>query len=179
MEAAGIEAVSATDMETALAMAGSVRSHQVAAELLRHGKAEQSFWWDDLTTGLRCKCRPDWMTGSTLVDLKTTTDASPRGFAKSVAQWRYHIQASHYLNGTFADRFIFIAVEKTFPFAVAAYELDAAAMAAGDAERRVNLQTIADCQAINEWPGYGNTIQPLSLPNWAMQTPDTITSDDF
>ena len=179
MEAAGIEAVTSTDMEQALAMAASVRSHQAAAALLRDGKAEQSFWWDDIQTGLRCKCRPDWYNGTTIVDLKTTTDASPKGFAKSVAQWRYHIQQNHYLAGTFAERFVFIAVEKTYPYAVGVYELDETAALHGEAERRNNLQTIADCRAIAEWPGYGNTIQPLSLPNWALYGTTTITSDDF
>jgi exodeoxyribonuclease VIII len=162
-----------------MAMAGSVRSHQAAAALLRDGKAEQSFWWDDTPTGLRCKCRPDWYTGNTIVDLKTTTDASPKGFARSVAQWRYHVQQNHYLAGTFADRFVFIAVEKTYPYAVGVYELDETAALHGEAERRNNLQTIADCRAIAEWPGYGNTIQPLSLPNWALQTSSPITSEDF
>ena len=179
MEAAGIEAVTAPEMEQAMAMAASVRSHQAAAALLRDGKAEQSFWFDDIATGLRCKCRPDWYTGSTIVDLKTTVDASPKGFAKSVAQWRYHVQQSHYLAGTFAERFVFIAVEKSYPYAVGVYELDADAVQFGDYERRNNLQTIADCRAISEWPGYGNTIQPLSLPKWALNANPAITSDDF
>jgi exodeoxyribonuclease VIII len=179
MEASGIEAVTSTDMEQAMAMAASVRSHQAAAALLRDGKAEQSFWWDDIQTGLRCKCRPDWYNGTTIVDLKTTTDASPKGFARSVAQWRYHVQQNHYLAGTFAERFVFIAVEKSYPYAVGVYELDETAALHGEAERRSNLQTIADCRAISEWPGYGNTIQPLSLPSWAFSATPTMTSDDF
>ena len=179
MEAAGIEAVTAPEMEQAMAMAASVRSHQAAAALLRDGKAEQSFWFDDIATGLRCKCRPDWYTGSTIVDLKTTVDASPKGFAKSVAQWRYHVAQVHYLAGTFAERFVFIAVEKFYPYAVGVYELDADAVQFGDYERRNNLQTIADCRAISEWPGYGNIIQPLSLPKWALNANPNITSDDF
>ncbi len=180
MAAAGIEAVTGSDMELALAMADAVRSHQAAAELLRNGKAEQSFWWDDAATGLRCKCRPDWYAGATVVDLKTTTDASPAGFARSVATFRYHVQASHYLAGLHgAERFVFIAVEKTAPYAVAVYELDAAAMAAGDELRQRDMRVIADCQAISEWPGYGDTIQPLSLPLWALTANPTITSDDF
>jgi exodeoxyribonuclease VIII len=179
MEASGIEAVTSTDMEQAMAMAASVRSHQAAAALLRDGKAEQSFWWDDAATGLRCKCRPDWYNGTTIADLKTTTDASPKGFAKSVAQWRYHVQQNHYLAGTFAERFVFIAVEKTYPYAVGVYELDETAALHGETERRNNLQTIADCRAISEWPGYGNTIQPLSLPSWAFSATPTMTSDDF
>ena len=179
LAASGIEAVTAADMELAMAMAASVRSHQAAAELLRNGKAEQSFWWDDVDTGLRCKCRPDWYYGATVVDLKTTTDASPQGFAKSVANWRYHVQQAHYTAGTFAERFVFIAVEKTYPYAVGVYELDATAMNVGYALRRNNLQTIADCRAINEWPGYSQGIQNLSLPGWALAVDNTLTSEDF
>jgi hypothetical protein len=74
---------------------------------------------------------------------------------------------------------VFIAVEKTYPYAVGVYELVETAALHGEAERRNNLQTIADCRAIAEWPGYGNTIQPLSLPGWALQTSSPITSEDF
>jgi exodeoxyribonuclease VIII len=177
MEAAGMEAVTAADMEQALAMAASVRANADAAALLKTGKAEQSFWWDDQLSGLRCKCRPDWTTNDTLVDLKTTTDASPAGFARSVAHWRYHVQADHYMAGTYARRFVFIAVEKAYPYAVGVYELDEATMDHAIELRRQNLQTIADCRAISEWPGYN--AQTISLPKWALQSIDAVTSDDF
>ena len=180
MAARGIEAVTPSDMLTANCMADSVRSHPAASALLAHGKAEQSFWWDDAATGLRCKCRPDWYSGTTVVDLKTTTDASPAGFAKSVATFRYHTQASHYLSGLHgAERFVFITVEKTAPYVVAVYELDAAALAAGNELRQRDLRMIADCRATNEWPGYGDGCQTLSLPSWALTANPTITSDDF
>jgi exodeoxyribonuclease VIII len=176
----GITPVSAGDMDAALAMASAVRSHQAAAALLRSGQPEQSFWWDDSDTGLRCKCRPDWLNGATVVDLKTTTDASPAGFAKSCAAFRYHVQASHYLAGLPAERFIFIAVEKTYPYAVGVYQLDADAMQRGDELRKQNMRMIADCRAINEWPGYSTTCESLSLPKWAFTTThETLTSDDF
>jgi len=174
MAAAGIEAVTEADMALALSMAASVRQHPYAAALLDDGKAEQSFWWDDLPTGLRCKCRPDWFYSSTVIDLKTTTDASPSAFARACATFGYHTQAAHYLNGTFADRFVFIAVEKTYPYAVGVYELDAAAMAAGAEQCRIGLQTISDCRAINEWPGYTTTCDTIAMPNWALSTTPTI-----
>jgi hypothetical protein len=114
------------------------------------------------------------------VDLKTTTDASPAAFARSVATFRYHVQASHYLSGLHgAERFVFIAVEKTAPYAVAVYELDAAAMAAGDELRQRDMRMIADCRATGEWPGYSDDCQTLSLPKWALTANPTITSDDF
>jgi exodeoxyribonuclease VIII len=182
MEASGIEAVTAQEMEQALAMAASVRSNSTAAMLLSNGAAEQSFWWDDVSTGLRCKCRPDWLSadGATIVDLKTCVDASPTGFAKSVAQWSYQVQSAHYLCGTLAKRFIFVAVEKQSPYAIGVYELDAEALVHGSIARHNALQRIQDCRAINEWPGYTDGgIQTLQLPGWALKDNSTITSEDF
>jgi hypothetical protein len=112
--------------------------------------------------------------GGTIVDLKTCTDASPSGFARACAAFGYHVQAAHYLNVTFAERFVFIAVEKTFPYAVGVYELDAAAMAAGKEQCRIGLQTISDCRAINEWPGYTTTCDTITMPGWALSTTPTI-----
>lgn len=177
MAAEGIEAVTSSDMALARSMATAVRNHPAAAALLADGKAEQSFWWDDLPTGMRCKCRPDWYFGSTVVDIKTTTDASPQAFARAVATFAYHVQAAHYLAGLHgAERFVFCAVEKTYPHAVALYELDADALALGRTTRDNALDVIAGCQAANVWPGYGDTaIQTLSLPKWASNPIQTET----
>lgn len=174
MAARGLEAVSESEMTLALSMADAVREHPYAAALLATGKAEQSFWADDAATGLRVKARPDWYFGGTIVDLKTCQDASPGGFALACATFSYHLQAAHYLNVTFAERFVFIAVEKTYPFCVGVYELDAAAMAAGKEQCRIGLQTISNCHAINEWPGYTTTCDTLAMPGWALPTTPTI-----
>ena len=179
MAAAGIEAVSESDLAQALQMADAVRSNSTAALLLSNGQAEQSFWWDDIATGMRCKCRPDWFDGETIVDLKTCSDASPAGFAKAVAQWSYQVQSVHYLCGTLAKRFVFVAVEKSAPFATACYELDAQSMVHGSVLRHNALQRIQDCRAINEWPGYTDGIQTLQLPGWALKDNSTFTSEDF
>ena len=179
MAAAGIEAVSEAVLAQALQMADAVGSNSTAALLLANGQAEQSFWWDDIATGMRCKCRPDWFDGETIVDLKTCQDASAAGFARAVAQWSYQVQSVHYLCGTLAKRFVFIAVEKSAPFATACYELDAQAMVHGSVLRHNALQRIQDCRAINEWPGYTDGIQTLQLPGWALKDQTTITSEDF
>jgi len=174
----GVEVVNASEMEIAMSMRHSVSYCTVAAELLSEGKAEQSIWWDDSDTGLRCKCRPDWINGSTIIDLKTTGDASPSGFAKSVANWRYHIQQAHYLSSGIADRFIFIAVEKVYPYGVGVYELDSDAVLEGKRIAKRNLTTIANCQAANDWPGYSEASPAsLSLPRWAYD--NTIVPEDF
>lgn len=179
MASAGIEAVSEADLAQALQIADAVRSNSTASLLLATGAAEQSFWWDDIATGMRCKCRPDWFDGETIVDLKTCVDASPSGFAKAVAAFSYQLQAAHYLAGTLAKRFIFVAVEKVYPFAVGVYELDVEALVHGSMARHNALQRIQDCRAIGEWPGYTDGIQTIQLPGWALKDQTTITSEDF
>jgi hypothetical protein len=180
MQANGIEPVGESDLQQAQRMASAVRCHPYAAKLLSAGKAETSIWWDDAETGLRCKCRPDWINSSTCVDLKSTTDASLKGFARSVASFRYHVQDAHYMASGLFDQFIFIAVEKEPPYAVACYELDADAFAEGQRLRDRDLQRIANCRAMAAWPGYGDELQILSLPAWSYSSgSDTITPIDF
>jgi len=179
IRAQGKEPITLGEWALAQSIVAAVRNHADASRLLYSGKAEQSFWWDDPDTGLRCKCRPDWL-NSAVVDLKTTTDASPRGFAKSVATFRYHVQASHYLAGLGVERFLFIAVEKTYPHPVAVYELNAEALQLGNELRQRDMHVIADCRATGEWPSYSTDVETLSLPKWALNPDSTVlTSDDF
>jgi hypothetical protein len=162
------------DADLVMRMAQSVFSHPAAAMLLAlPGKAETTQMWTDAATGLECKCRPDWLTddGRLLVDLKTTEDAS-RGFAKSIAQWRYHVQASWYLDGieqatgTRPEQFLFLCVEKKAPYAVAVYAADAEMIAAGAKAAARDLNVLATCKAAGAWPGYSDQIEAISLPPW-------------
>jgi hypothetical protein len=162
------------DADLVMRMAHSVFSHPAAAMLLAlPGKAETTHMWTDAATGLQCKCRPDWLTddGRLLVDLKTTEDAG-RGFAKSIAQWRYHVQASWYLDGieqatgTRPEQFLFLCVEKKAPYAVAVYAADAEMIAAGAQTAARDLDVLATCKAASAWPGYSDQIEPISLPPW-------------
>ena len=167
--------ITADDADLVMRMGRSVFGHPAAAMLLGlPGKAETTHMWTDAATGLQCKCRPDWLTddGRLIVDLKTTEDASPRGFARSIAQWRYHVQAAWYLDGieqatgTRPEQFIFICVEKKAPFACAVYAADAEMIAAGAQTAARDLEVLATCKAADAWPGYSNQIEPISLPAW-------------
>jgi len=169
------------DAELVMRMGHSVFAHPAAAMLLAMpGKAETTHMWTDQATGLRCKCRPDWLTddGSLIVDLKTTEDASPAGFRKSIANWRYHVQASWYLDGLEQatgkrpDQFIFICVEKKPPFACAVYAADAEMIQIGAETAARDLDVLATCRAADAWPGYSDQIETISLPPWMRPRPD-------
>ena len=178
----GKTVVTEEQFHLASAMARSVKSHPVARGLLTNGIAESSVVWHDKLSGLLCKCRPDYMhatdtaLGTTVIDLKTTKDASPRAFAKAIANFRYHVQSAFYLDGVSAatgvdmDAFLFVAVENEPPHAVAVYAADDMMVEIGRDEYRRDLAVIAECQASGQWPGYADEITELSLPAWAAST---------
>jgi exodeoxyribonuclease VIII len=155
-------------VELLRSMTEAVMSHPAASTILRlKGEAEQTYTWTDDQTGEACKCRPDWHAEGLVVDLKSTVDASPDGFAKSVNNFRYHVQANWYLRGTpNAEQFVFIACEKTPPFAVAVYVASPEMVAAGGRAADQDLARLAEYRRENVWPSYSNQIETLNLPRW-------------
>jgi exodeoxyribonuclease VIII len=165
--------LSADDWDTLHAMRESVMAHPKAAALLaRKGRAEQSVYWVDKITGMLCRCRPDFLTDDNIVvDLKTTEDASAEEFAKSCANYRYHVQHPFYWDGLTAIgrkplAFVFIAVEKKAPYAVGVYVLRAEDIELGRMEYRANLSLYAECFKTGNYPAYSQDVEPLALPAW-------------
>jgi hypothetical protein len=123
-------------------------------------------------SGADIKGRPD-LVGTdangdlVVVDLKTTTDASPL-FARDVANFRYHLQAAWYLNLTGAKKFIIIAQEKELPCANRVYTLDEAAIEEGQRLMQEACLLYAQCVMFNSWPSYPKEVTSLSLPKWAI-----------
>ncbi len=136
---------------------------------------EREVFWTDAETGIALRAKPDLVTrvGGVLamVDLKSTTDASPDSFARSAERLHYHLQAAHYLAGWEAvtgercETFAFAVVEKSAPHLAAVYPMDAEWIAAGEALRRRLLAQLAECRATGVWPGY--QAQTLTRPKWA------------
>jgi exodeoxyribonuclease VIII len=182
-QAAGRTVLTKADADLIQAMGRAVHGHPAAAYLLGlPGKAETTHMWTDEATGLECKCRPDWLLddGSLIVDLKTTEDASPAGFGKSIAAYRYHVQAAHYLTGIERatgrrpEQFIFICVEKKAPHAVAVYAADAEMVAAGQVTAERDMLLLAECRDADYWPAYSDQIETISLPAWMRPRADGI-----
>ena len=171
----GKTVITADDAAQVMAMGRAVLRHPAAAMLLGlPGKAETTHMWTDASTKLECKCRPDWLTddGSIVVDVKTTKDASPRGFKQSIANFSYQKQAAWYLHGLEQatgrrpDQFIFICVESTAPYACAVYAADAEMIERGHDQAMRDLAKLAVCKAADHWPSYSDQIETISLPGW-------------
>jgi len=163
-------AVSEDDYQKAQAIAEAVRRHPLAADLLDGILVEQSIYFTHKATGIQAKARPDGWSGSIVIDLKTTADASFRAFQSSAFKFGYYLQAGMLHHALFSldinmERFVFIAVEKERPYAVGIYVLDDEALDYGVTQFNELMANYKICLDRNDWPGY--SLQTLTLPNYA------------
>lgn len=158
-------------------MTNAVAFNQAAARLLR-GPHESSYFWSDSLTNELCKCRTDAETDigdmHLIVDIKTCQDASTAEFMRDAIRYGYDVQAAMYTDGvrTATDReamFVFVAVEKTPPYAINILQADPGFLAYGQDRYRHLLGMYHDCRVRDSWPGYtghDNDINALELPAW-------------
>jgi hypothetical protein len=165
--ASGMNPLNQEQWDNITGAAAAVHAHPAAAPLLNGIQTEVSCF--DSWNGVKVKARIDGLAEDYIIDVKTTQDASLSAFAKSCAQFRYHVQAAWYQRITGINRFVFIAVEKEAPYGVACYELDQLAIDVGHSIIDEQLKTFIECQELNSWPCYPSTTQTLSLPTWAMR----------
>ena len=167
----------------------SLREHPVSSALVKGelpGKSEQSFFCKDDETGLELKCRPDFMLndGSMIIDLKTTLDASPKGFQRSMVNYRYYVQAAWYLDvvekatGRRPDAFLFVAVEKNRPYNTAVYCADEQMIQVGREHARRDLEKIAKWESTGIYEGYSDRAEMISLPKWMLPKEDGTPGAD-
>lgn len=171
---AGKDVLDVETYDSLHAIRAAVYAHPAAAKALSDiANVEASMFWTDPDTGIECRCRPDaFRTNDVIVDLKTTKDASPYGFAKSIFNYRYFVQAPFYMDGFRAATgrepkgFVFIAVETEPPHLVAVYVLNEIDLIRGRATYKQDLSTLKRCLELDEWPGYPEAVQELRLPKW-------------
>ena len=150
-------------------VARSIRSHPFWSIYQAPHRIEASVFGLDADTDIAIKARPDlWVDDHTIVDIKTTDDATPEAFTRTVLNFGYHIQAAHYLAMTGAAQFVFVAVERTAPYAVGIYRLDSEWLQAGENMRRKAITLLHECQALDKWPAYPTSTQTLSCPKWVL-----------
>lgn len=168
---AGKTILTVDQRDLALAIGAAVRENPIAAAYLRDGAPEQSLVWTDERTGVRCKCRVDWLT-TIIGELKTTRTADPWLFGAIAARLGYHGQQAWYQRGVKAVLgvelpAVMFVVESAPPHDVIVYRLDEDALVAGHQEVDHLLGIYAECERTGKWPGRFSTEQALRLPQWA------------
>lgn len=150
-------------------------SNITVGQVLSKANFQSALSWKCPRTGLQRKGKPDIVLPSgDIMDLKSTDDASPDGFVKSIYNYGYHIQAADYLEGNMIQNnksgaFYIIAIEKKPPFKCAIYKLSGDFIVLGYQDRDKLIDTLLECTKTNIWPGYTEGIMELNPPKWAIK----------
>jgi len=83
-------------------------------------EVEKKIEWE--VDGVQYKGRFDLRVGDTVIDFKTTNNCFK--FEESIINYKYYRQASMYLDGAGADRFVIVPVEKRMPYLSAVAVMD-------------------------------------------------------
>lgn len=166
------------------AMQAAVNWNPRAKLLLQSpGYNEISVFATDPESGILCRCRFDRLMideeGQFVgVDLKKTRDAEPAQFSRSIAQYRYHVQAAYYADvfewatGHKLSRFWFVAIEDKAPNCLICRFVDDESTAIGRSDYRSDITLYTLCTELNQWPGYADPENDddcsIGLPSWAI-----------
>lgn len=178
IRASGAVPLLAHEHEQVKAMAAVIRDHPIASRLLQagSGKAEQTLVWQDQLSGVWRRALLDWFPNRTasgrliVPDYKSAQSADPEAFARSAANYGYHVQAAWYLDGITAldqgddPAFVFVVQEKDPPHLVTVVELDAVALRIGRSLARRAIDVFVECNRTGVWPGYSDEVELVSLP---------------
>ena len=161
-------------------MRDGVLANEEAADLLEMGEPELSVWGQHEPTGQLVKCRADWFRlDGICADLKTCACSSPSEFARDCAKFGYDLQEVHYtttLNsaGKHCNLFAFIAVESEPPYLCQVYQLDNRSIELATARYEKAMQDLKECKALNQWPGYADTVSTIALPGWHLKQLEAV-----
>lgn len=170
-EAAGKIVLDAEDMATVRECAEAVGQCAEASELLRTSAHRESTLVWETEARTPCKARLDaWGEDALIVDIKTTTDASPSGFARHAYDLGYHLQAAWYVDGLEAltgwmASFYFVAVEKDSRLVTVHHATNDFLQRGREAYGRA-LEQFEHAWQSGVWPGYAPGIHDLDVPEW-------------
>jgi hypothetical protein len=158
-----------SEYEQVLSMATSLQTHPVAGEILRTlSETETSHFLTCPRTGLEIKCRPDGLRvrNHSIIDLKTTVDASDRKLRYTFSDFGYDVQAVHYLHCLPGYcSFVFLMVENTPPYAVRVVYLGDAWLGAARLKHFKALDSIGHLTETlglaTPWPAYESKMLTL------------------
>lgn len=178
------------DYAEAETIATAVTEHDTAGALLDGIDAEVSMFWTCPDTGIWLRGRMDghaqFVGQPVITDLKTTADASPEGFRRSVAKYGYYMQGPWYREGLAACLgcepcdvdFVFIVIPTVPPYLPMLYRLTGADDERGQLQGRKAREIYRDCTETGTWPSWSDQIEDLAMPAYDRTRIDKELAED-
>jgi hypothetical protein len=168
--------LSADEAATVLACVTAAMRHKAAAGIIAASPTvEKSFLFTDPESGVPCRTRFDILSGQVVCDIKTTARLSDGDFAKAVQDYRYDIQAAHYLEGFAAIGmpglvFVFLVLETAAPHRCRVYQLGDEELEIGRDRRSSLLGEYVARESAGDWSDPGeNELQTVRFSNYFLK----------
>ena len=151
-------------------MADEIREQpQFAAAMRFEPRIEASIIWQDVSSEIECRVRPDiWTRDSNLLlDLKTIDEATPYRIRQSVMRYGYDLQDAmycrgvEYATGELPPPMIFLFAEKQEPYKTVPYVIGDASREKAFALYDKLMGQVEECSLAGEWPRYPEGIQTV------------------
>lgn len=144
------------------------------AGVLNNGQTEVTLVWEDIG-GVLCKARLDCLSadGRVILDYKTTDNASPEAFGRSIANYGYDFQSRWYRRGLHAltaanAQFVLLAQETMNLHLCSMHALSNAYEDIVEAKVQRALREYAACLQADVWPAYAKNVHYQEPSAWAL-----------
>jgi len=144
------------EMEMLKNIANNARKNKTLVSLIEDSYKELSCYTIDEITGLKLRMRPDMLckTKSTIVDIKSCLNSSPRKFKNDVFSYSYNLSAAYYSDFIGRDNYVFAAMEKKQPYQVSLYVCNDEMIESGRQKYRMGLDLMKWSYDNNFWCDY-------------------------
>lgn len=136
-----------------------------ASEYFTDGHAELSGYYWSKSYSEMLKIRPDYILDDAIIDVKTCVDARESAVTRSIYQYDYHLSAAYYMDvanmiegNDKIKRFIWVFIEKEYPYGVTVCEAHESLLEMGRDKVTNALEMYKHCSEAGEWEGYSNEV---------------------
>lgn len=158
------------------AMKAIRENEHLSGMTLADGKSEQSFFWQDSTTGIWKRSRLDWLSNGAeiILDYKSTSrGVNPYGLGKLIVSCGYDIQGATYIQAVNTlvpgswPQFVLMFQETEPPYSVVFAGVGGELLGLGEQKLAYATNTWAECLRTGEFPGYPKRTMWPQCPAWA------------
>jgi len=168
--------ISEKEQKTLAEMLNVSANSTLLQDYLAGGDKEQTAFFRT-PNGMLGRTRPDIVRPehNTIIELKTADNSSFYKFRKSIHNRGYSLQAGwnclayEQVTGREVEKFYWVVIEKTPPYAYSVYEADEETLIYGKKEVEIALANIECCVQQKRWPSYNNEeIEVMDLPSFVV-----------
>lgn len=175
-EWADLTIITQKDIQVFRDMAIELHKDPMIQNGLLDGEVEKTIAWQDPSTGIWIKIRPDVVPSDAIIaDYKAQKSADPKDINKSISEYGYDMQLALFqegiarVMGKVIDSCVLVAQEKIKPYVHQVAPVDSNTLWWGARQNRKALDKLAHCIETGEFIGYTDGPASVGHSDWKLK----------